>query len=78
MVGRDANVDIPPVSLSFWRHFLAFVIIIPFVLPYVKKDWPEVRARMAPIFIIGFGIYFVYSESLVTNNTAKKINLIFI
>ena len=74
VVGRYANVDIPPVSLSFWRHFLAFIIIIPFVLPYIKKDWPEVRARMAPIFIMGFLlaagntlVYFAIMHTTVTN-----------
>lgn len=74
VVGRYANVDVPPVSLSFWRHLFAFIIIVPFVLPYIKTDWPEVRARMAPVIIMGFLlaagntlVYYAIMYTTVTN-----------
>ena len=53
VVGRWANVDIPPIALSFWRHLLAAVIIIPFVLPYLKQNLQGIRAGFWGIATLG-------------------------
>lgn len=48
-------------SLSFWRHLLAALMVLPLVLPAVRSDWPVVRARP--------GIFAVLSLLFVAGNT---------
>lgn len=45
VLGRGVRFDIPPVTLSQTRWVGAALIIVPFALPYVKKDWPVIRAH---------------------------------
>lgn len=75
VVGRWANVDIPPIALSFWRHLLAAVIIIPFVLPYLKQNLPGIRAGFWGIASLGvllaLGntlVYYAVYQTSVTNS----------
>ena len=74
MVGRWANIDVPPIALSFWRHLFAAVIIIPFVLPYLKKDMPGIRAGLWGIASMGAWlalgntlVYYAVLHTSVTN-----------
>ena len=74
VVGRYANVDVPPVSLSFWRHLFAFLMIIPFVYPHLKNDWAKIKSCSKPILIMGFLlatgnslVYFAILHTTVTN-----------
>lgn len=39
VVGRAIRDDIPPMSLSFWRWVLAFVILLPFAYKLMRRDW---------------------------------------
>lgn len=61
VVGRWANLDVPPIALSFWRHALAVAMAAPFVVPALKADWPTVRANL--------GTFAVLSALFVTGNT---------
>ena len=79
VVGRWANVDIPPVALSFWRHLFACVLIAPFVLPYLRRETPEIRDSLRGIAVIGLmlavGNTLVYYAILYTTVTnAALIN----
>ena len=53
VVGRWANLDVPPIALSFWRHTFAFLIVAPFMIPLLKNDWPAVRSNLGNIAIMG-------------------------
>ena len=53
VVGRWANIDVPPIALSFWRHFFAALMILPFVLPLMKKESPVARGSWRAIAIMG-------------------------
>jgi len=58
IVGRLAAGHIPPVTLSFLRWSLAFLIVIPFAWKHLKQDWDTIRARlgiMAVLSITGIG-----------------------
>src|SRR6202040_1521631 len=46
IVGRLAAGHIPPVTLSFIRWALAFLIILPFAWKHLKRDWGTIRARL--------------------------------
>jgi len=61
VVARLANLDVPPVSLSFWRHILAALMVLPLVLPVLRSDWPAVKANP--------GIFSVLSLLFVAGNT---------
>jgi len=53
VVGRWANVDIPPNALSFWRHLIACMMILPFVIPHLRIDRSAIRAGYVAIAIMG-------------------------
>ena len=46
IVGRHAAGHIPPVTLSFLRWGLAFLIILPMAWKHLKRDWKAIRARL--------------------------------
>jgi drug/metabolite transporter (DMT)-like permease len=60
IVGRLAAGHIPPVTLSFLRWSLAFLLILPFAWKHLVRDWPAIRARlglMITLSITGIGIF---------------------
>src|ERR1700734_3637575 len=52
IVGRLAAGHIPPVTLSFLRWGLAFLIILPFAWKHLKHDWGTIRARLGTMMFI--------------------------
>ncbi|MGB0629638.1 MAG: DMT family transporter [Alphaproteobacteria bacterium] len=74
VVGRWANIDVPPIALSFWRHLFAAVVIVPFVLPYLKKDMAEIGNSLWSIAAMGgllaagnTLVYYAVLHTTVTN-----------
>ena len=63
IVGRVANLELPPISLSFWRHVLAALMVLPFFLPALKKDWPLVKQNTGMFLLLSF--LFVAGNTLV-------------
>ncbi len=63
VVARLANLDVPPIALSFWRHVLAAAMVLPFVLPALKRDWPAVKQSLGAIAALSF--LFVAGNTLV-------------
>jgi drug/metabolite transporter (DMT)-like permease len=60
IVGRLAAGHIPPVTLSFLRWSIAFLIILPFAWKHLVRDWGAIRARlgtMIVISVIGIGAF---------------------
>ncbi|MCA1458974.1 DMT family transporter [Bradyrhizobium sp. BRP22] len=60
IVGRLAAGHIPPVTLSFLRWGLAFVLILPWAWPHLKHDWPLIRDRlglMVFLSVTGIGVF---------------------
>lgn len=43
VLGRAVYNTIPPVSLAFWRWLTAFLILLPFGIPHLRSQWPQVR-----------------------------------
>src|SRR5712671_6554736 len=57
IVGRLAAGHIPPVTLSFLRWSLAFLIILPFAWKHLRRDWGTIRSRLGTmIFLSVIGI----------------------
>src|SRR6266436_7116158 len=60
IVGRLAAGHIPPVTLSFLRWSLAFLLILPFAWKHLARDWPAIRSRlglMMTLSVTGIGIF---------------------
>jgi drug/metabolite transporter (DMT)-like permease len=52
IVGRLAAGHIPPVTLSFLRWSLAFLIILPFAWKHLVRDWAAIRARLGTMIVL--------------------------
>ena len=52
IVGRLAAGHIPPVTLSFLRWSLAFLILLPFAWKHLVRDWSAIRARLGIMMIV--------------------------
>src|SRR6266446_1645007 len=52
IVGRLAAGHIPPVTLSFLRWSLAFLIILPFAWKHLRRDWGTIRARLGTMIVL--------------------------
>jgi drug/metabolite transporter (DMT)-like permease len=52
IVGRLAAGHIPPVTLSFLRWSLAFLLILPFSWRYLSRDWGTIRGRLGIMIVL--------------------------
>ena len=52
VVGRAVAGHIPPITLSFMRWCTAFLIVLPFAWPHLKRDWPAIRARLGTMIVL--------------------------
>src|ERR1700738_5341872 len=52
VVGRLAAGLIPPVTLSFLRWSLAFLIILPSAWKHLLRDWGAIRARLGTMIVL--------------------------
>jgi drug/metabolite transporter (DMT)-like permease len=60
VLGRAVAGHIPPITYSFLRWSLATVIVLPFALPHVRRDWPVIRTHwryLAFVGAIGGGLF---------------------
>ncbi len=52
IVGRMAAGHIPPVTLSFLRWSLAFLIILPLAWKHLVRDWGAIRERLGIMIVL--------------------------
>ena len=52
IVGRLAAGHIAPVTLSFLRWSLAFLIILPFAWKHLARDWAAIRSRLGIMIVL--------------------------
>ncbi len=60
VVGRAIHGDVPPIALAWTRWLIATLIILPFALPHVRRDWPVIRANwliLACLGTLGAGLF---------------------
>lgn len=53
-IGRAVSAEVPPVALSFWRWLLAFLILLPFALAHVRRDWSAIRRHWGFLALLAF------------------------
>lgn len=52
IVGRLAAGHIPPVTLSFLRWSLAFLVVLPIAWNHLKRDWTAIRSRLGTMIVL--------------------------
>src|SRR6202163_2403209 len=60
IVGRLAAGHIPPVTLSFLRWSIAFLIILPFAWKHLARDWGTLRSHLGSMIflsVIGISVF---------------------
>jgi drug/metabolite transporter (DMT)-like permease len=60
VLGRFIAGHVPPVTLAFIRWGGAFLILSPFALPHLARDWPTIRKHavlMTVLTLTGFSAY---------------------
>ena len=53
IIGRGLASDIPPMAMTFLRWFFAVLILFPFALPELRRDWPIVRRHAPTMLFLG-------------------------
>jgi drug/metabolite transporter (DMT)-like permease len=53
IVGRAVRFDVPPLTLAFVRWAGASLILLPFALAPLRRDWPAIRAAWQPVLLLG-------------------------
>jgi drug/metabolite transporter (DMT)-like permease len=73
VVARGVHIHVPPIALAWTRWCFATLIILPFAAPYVRRDWPVIRANL-PILtffaVIGVGAFNTLSYTGLNYTTA--------
>ena len=60
VLGRFVAGKVPPVALSWTRWTGCFLLLIGFAWPYLRRDWPIIRANLGRLFLLaltGVAIY---------------------
>jgi drug/metabolite transporter (DMT)-like permease len=60
VIGRAVHDTVPPIGLAFWRWAATLPFFLALGLPYMRRDWPILRARwrwMVFLATFGIGIY---------------------
>jgi drug/metabolite transporter (DMT)-like permease len=79
VVGRLAAGHIPPVTLSFLRWSLAFLVILPFAWKHLKRDWPLIRGKLGVMVLLsttGIGVFNTLQYWALEHTTALNTLLL--
>ena len=79
VVGRFAAGRVPPITLSFLRWAIAFLIILPMAWPHLKRDASAIRARL-PVMVLmavtGIGAFNTLQYLSLEYTTALNVLLL--
>jgi drug/metabolite transporter (DMT)-like permease len=76
VVARGVVDVVPPVSLAFWRWVVAFLILIPFSLVHVKRDWRTAVSSWRWMVLLSFlGIACFNALLYTAAHTTTAINV---
>jgi drug/metabolite transporter (DMT)-like permease len=62
VLGRYAAGHVPPVALAFIRWCGAFLILIAFAWPFLKRDWPKIREHLGIMLILTLAGITIYNS----------------
>lgn len=79
VIGRGLREAVPPMALAFWRWTIAFLLVLPFALPHLRREWPLLKAHwlaVAVLGILGVGCYNTFAYIALQYTTATSATLI--
>jgi drug/metabolite transporter (DMT)-like permease len=53
ILGRGLAPEIPPMAMTFFRWLFALMILAPFAVPRVRRDWPILRRHWKTMLVLG-------------------------
>jgi drug/metabolite transporter (DMT)-like permease len=53
IVSRGLHDHVPPIALAWLRWTVATAIILPIALPFIRRDWPVIRAHWGILLLLG-------------------------
>ena len=63
VLARYVAGHVPPMTLSCVRWIGAFLVLLPFAWPHLKRDWPALRARL-PLMVVLSATGFAFNNAL--------------
>lgn len=79
VAGKLAVGEIAPMTLVLLRWIGALLVLLPFALPQVKRDWALIKPALGWFFLyggLGFALFNVLFYVAATQTTAINISLI--
>jgi len=74
IVGRGVHTQIPPVGLSFWRWFLAAMVLLPFAYKQLQRERAVVRTHLSTFVLLGSLLVGAGTLLLIGLNYTTAIN----
>jgi len=57
VLARAVHGHVPPIAMACIRWWVAFAIVLPFALPYLRRDWAAIAGNLPMmIFLSVFGV----------------------
>lgn len=76
VLARGVADLIPPLTLSFWRWTLAFLILLPFTWKHAKRDWPVALQSWKILSVLAFlGVTSFNSLLYMAAHTISAMNI---
>lgn len=79
VIGKLAAGEITPMTMTFLRWLGAFLVLLPFALTTVKKDWQVLRATLGWLMVyggLGFTLFNLFFYMAANHTSAVNITLI--
>ena len=75
IIGRLVHTEIPPIGLSFWRWFIAAVVLFPFVIRREQVFQRIFQHNICVLLLLGTLIIGATTLILVALNSSSAINI---
>ena len=77
ITGRAVRDAFDPVTLNFWRWFVATLVLAPFALPGLRDKWGEVRRHAGILLLLAFtGVALFQSLIYLGLRTTAAVNAV--
>ena len=76
VIGRYLHLELSPITLAFWRWFVASMLLLPFSIPYLRKDWKAIIGGWKMITLLSLlGISLFNTILYYSTQTTEATNI---